>query len=220
MPQGDTWVLCATTLITSKIPSQVSNNLKTCCEFKNLTKQLRSACVCLEAQDKWTNLLNIHVVGQKAHREYYYGNRYFSETYPEKMLYIIHDKMDHSKMASPHFSHKTNVTESFMKMSVAVTGIIAHGHGNVRYAHYGVGIFPTDSNHTIGSIARLLHDLEGAPKNSLRTLFSIERNQSTLTKVLLVRAQINKRLKETLRSRVSNVTFKIFLAKARKLAWH
>ena len=38
--------------------------------------------------------------------------------------------------------------------------------------------------------------------------------------VLGVRAQINKRLKETLRSRVSSVAFKIFLAKTRKLAWH
>ena len=48
-----------------------------------------------------------------------------------------------------------------------------------------MGIFPTNSNHTIGSIARLLHDLEGEPKNSSRTLFSIERNQSTLTMALL-----------------------------------
>ena len=35
---------------------------------------------------------------------------------------------------------------------------------------------------------------------------------------LLVRAQINKRLKETLRSRISSVTFKIFFATTRKLA--
>ena len=101
------------------------------CGLCDTYKQLRSACVCSEAQDKWTNLLNIHVASQKAHREYYYGNRYFFETYPEKMLCIIHDKMDHSKTASPHFSHKTKVTESFMKMPVAVTSMIAHGHGDV-----------------------------------------------------------------------------------------
>ena len=35
-----------------------------------------------------------------------------------------------------------------------------------------------------------------------------------------VRAQINKRLKKTLRSRISSVTFKKNLAKTRKLAWH
>ena len=51
--------------------------------------------------------------------------------------------------------------------------------------HYGLGIFPTDSNHTIGSIAKLLRDLEAPPKKSSRHLFSTERDQSTLTKALL-----------------------------------
>ena len=35
-----------------------------------------------------------------------------------------------------------------------------------------------------------------------------------------VRAQFNKRLKETLRARISSVIFQFFLAKTRKLAWH
>ena len=35
-----------------------------------------------------------------------------------------------------------------------------------------------------------------------------------------VRAQFNKRWKETIRARISSVIFKFFLAKARKLAWH
>ena len=33
-------------------------------------------------------------------------------------------------------------------------------------------IFPTDSNHTVGSIAKLLRDLELPPKYSSRELFS------------------------------------------------
>jgi len=49
---------------------------------------------------------------------------------PEKMVTIIHDKMDHSKTASPHFSHKNKATDSFMKLPIAVTGMIAHGHGD------------------------------------------------------------------------------------------
>ena len=106
--------------------------------------------------------------GQRAHRLLYYANRHTSEMYPAKMLCVIHDKMDHSKTASPHYSHKTKVTDSFMKMPFAITGMIAHGHGDVRYAHYGIDIFPTNSNHTIGSIAQLLRDLEGQPKNLSR----------------------------------------------------
>ena len=88
------------------------------------------------------------------------------------MLTIIHDKMDHSKTAFPHFSHKSKSTDSFMKLPVAVTSMIAHGHGDIRYAHYGLDIFPTDSNHTIGSIAKSLRDLENPPTNSSRQLFS------------------------------------------------
>jgi len=57
-------------------------------------------------------------------------------------------------------------------------------------AHYGVGIFPTDSNHTIGSITKLLRDLEATPKNSSHILFSVARTQSTLMKALLEGSKI------------------------------
>ena len=83
----------------------------------------------------------------------------------------MHDKMDHAKTASPVFSHKSKELDSLVKLLVPVTGMIAHGHGNVRYAHYGLDIFPHDSNYTIGSMAKLLHDLEGPPKSSFRQLF-------------------------------------------------
>ena len=84
---------------------------------------------------------------------------------------IIHDKMDHSKTSSPHFSHKSKHMDSFMKLPISVTGMIVHGYGDIRYAHFGLDIFPTNSNHTMGSIAKLLGDLELPPKHSLRELF-------------------------------------------------
>ena len=59
-----------------------------------------------------------------------------------------------------------------MKLPSSITGMIAHGHGDIHYAHYGPDIFPTDSNHSVGSIAKLLRDLELPPKYSLRELFS------------------------------------------------
>ena len=149
-------------------------------------KRLKSACILQSrAQEKLAYILQTHIAGQKVHiRELYYANRHISEEYPEKMLTIIHDKMDHSKTASPHFSHKSKATDSFMKLPVAVTGMIAHGHGDIRYAHYGLDIFPTDSNHTIGSIAKLLRDLENPPKNSSRQLFSGGRG-SVLSEAIL-----------------------------------
>ena len=96
----------------------------------------------------------------------------FSQRKSRGSVTIIHNKMDHSKTSSPHFSHKSKHMDSFMKLLISVTGMIAHGHGDIRYAHYGLDIFPSDSNHTVGSIAKLLRDLELPPKYSSRELFS------------------------------------------------
>ena len=59
-----------------------------------------------------------------------------------------------------------------MKLPISITGMIAHGHGDIRYAHYRLNIFRTDSNHTVGSIAKLLRNLELPPKYSSWKLFS------------------------------------------------
>ena len=97
--------------------------------------------------------------------------------------------MDHSKTSFPHFSHKSKHMDSFMKLPIFVTGMIAYGHGNVRYAHYGLDIFPSDSNHTMGSIAKLLRDLELPPKHSSCELFSGSRTAPLFT-ALLARAEM------------------------------
>ena len=126
----------------------------------------------------------MHIASQRAHRELYYANRFLSEKQPEKCVTIIHDKMDHSKTLSPHFSHKSKHMDSFMKLPISVTGMIAHGHGDIRYAHYGLDIFPSDSNHTVGSIAKLLRDLKLPPKHSSRELFSGSRTAPLFTALL------------------------------------
>ena len=55
-----------------------------------------------------------------------------------------HNKMDHAKIASPMFSHKSKELDSLVKLPMSVIGMIAHGHGDVCYAHYGLDIFPHD----------------------------------------------------------------------------
>jgi hypothetical protein len=115
--------------------------------------------------------LNEHNALARAHRELYYANRNLSISEPEKVLTIIHDKMDHSKIASPHFSHKNKSTEAFMKLPVSVTGMIAHGHGDIQYAHYGLDLYPADSNHIVVSVAKVLRDLEDVPKFVSRQIF-------------------------------------------------
>ena len=49
--------------------------------------------------------------------------------------------------------------------------MIAHGHGDVKFAHYALDLYPADSNHTIGSFAKLLRDLEKPPASSSGLLF-------------------------------------------------
>jgi len=68
----------------------------------------------------------------------------------------MHDKMDHAKTTSPVFSHKSKEIDGLVKLPVSVTSMIVHGYGNVHYVHYGLDIFPHDSNYTIGSMAKLL----------------------------------------------------------------
>ena len=100
--------------------------------------------------------MNEHNVLACTHRELYYVNRNLSISELEKVLTIIYDKMDHLKTTCPYFSHKSKSTEAFMKLLVSVTGMIAHGHGNIWYVHYGLDLYSADSNYIVGSVAKVL----------------------------------------------------------------
>lgn len=45
------------------------------------------------------------------------------------------------------------------------------GHGDVKFADYVLDLYPMDSNHTIGSLALLLRDLQKLHAYSSRSLF-------------------------------------------------
>ena len=141
---------------------------ETCDKYKELRKGVIGRS---EHALKWSKKLEKHLAIARAHREYYYAKRYHSLTYPHECLTVMHDKMDHAKTASPVFSHKSKELDSLVKLPVSMTSMIAHGHGVVCYAHYGLDIFLHDSNYTIGSMAKLLRDLEGPPKSSSPQLF-------------------------------------------------
>jgi hypothetical protein len=53
-----------------------------------------------------------------------------------------------------------------VKLPVVVIEMIVHGHKDYRYVHYGLDIFPSDSNHSFGPTAKLLRDVELPPKYS------------------------------------------------------
>ena len=147
---------------------------------------MKSACTRgSRAYDVCQKRLDMHIASQRVHRELYYANRFLLEKEPEKYVTIIHDKIDQSKTSSLHFSHKSKHMDLFMKLPIYVAKMIVHGHGNVRYIRYGLDIFPSDSNHTMGSIAKLLRDLELPPKHSSCELFQEIEQHRCLRRCLL-----------------------------------
>jgi hypothetical protein len=58
-----------------------------------------------------------------------------------------------------------------MRLLKSVAGMIAHGHGYICYAHYGLDLYLFDSNHIVGSIAKVLSNLEDVPKCASRHIF-------------------------------------------------
>ena len=107
-----------------------------------------------------------HFAKQEAHRNIYYSTRYMSISKPEKCLTIIYDKMDHATMASPCFANKSKNTDAFIQLPIAVMDMIAHGSGDVKFAHFPLDLYPSDSNHIVGFVAKLLCNLE-KPSTSL-----------------------------------------------------
>ena len=51
--------------------------------------------------------LQMHLNKAWAHCDLYVANRYRSKCFPHECVTIMHDKINHAKIASPVFSHKT-----------------------------------------------------------------------------------------------------------------
>lgn len=56
------------------------------------------------------------------------------------------------------------IAYSTTSLWVVLIGMIAHGHGNVKFVHYTLQVYDlVDLNHTIGPYAQFLHDSERQP---------------------------------------------------------
>jgi hypothetical protein len=82
---------------------------------------------------------------------------------PSQFLYIIHDKMDHTKTAIPRMQRITKATSGLGQIPISLTGMLTHGHGDGAYVHYSMALWPANSNFTISSLCRVLRALERAP---------------------------------------------------------
>jgi hypothetical protein len=78
----------------------------------------------------------------------------------DEFLCIIHDKMDHVKIAFPRLQVVNKMICGLGQLPITLTGMRVHGHGNEKYAQYSNELWLNDLNFTIGSLLRLLRTLE------------------------------------------------------------
>ena len=160
------------------------DNFARCATCDKYNELIKGAIYGSHTAMKWSRRLDKHLVTARAHRDIYYINRNLSLNSPHECVTIIHDKMDDVKIASPIFSHKSKELDGLVKLLVLVTGMIAHGHADVCYPHYGLDVFAHDFNYTIGSMAKLLRDLELERKSSSRELFKNSKSTNLFGAVL------------------------------------
>ena len=113
----------------------------------------------------------IHMMQQQSCRNVYYTWRKFSQMQKDKYLCIIHDKMDQKKTTIPRLRVNSKDYANAYQLQVSLTGMITHGHGHGMYGNFSLnGLWPSDPNATIGSLALCLQNLERIESHGLGDL--------------------------------------------------
>jgi hypothetical protein len=150
-PMGSTFAKCT---LCDSLQQYISRSVKRSLEYVAFVKQR-----------------SMHLNHQVACRRVYHSWREESKRNKGEILCIIHNKMDSNKTAIPRMRVTTKLTVALGQLPINVTGMVTHGHGDGAYAHYSTDLWPTDSNYTISSLARLLRRLEEQPIRVSRDIF-------------------------------------------------
>jgi hypothetical protein len=102
------------------------DNFAQCIECNRLKSFRASSTRRLHSEDLWNLKLKDHIVAQRTHWKLYYANINLSISEIDKVIIIIHNKMDHLKTTSSHFFHRKKTIESFMWLLISIIGIITH----------------------------------------------------------------------------------------------
>ncbi|KAL3697195.1 hypothetical protein R1sor_011271 [Riccia sorocarpa] len=103
-----------------------------------------------------------HMKHQMSGRTIYYSHRELSTSSPSLYLSFIHDAMDLAKTIIPRLCDKVKtLMRSVLPLPLKVIGILNHGHEPGVVAHVTLGgLWKSDPNYTITSIAKQLRDYE------------------------------------------------------------
>ncbi|KAL3691171.1 hypothetical protein R1sor_004822 [Riccia sorocarpa] len=103
-----------------------------------------------------------HLKHQMSGRTVYYSHKELSTSSPSLYLSFIHDAMDLAKTIIPRLCDKVKTLMGYVQpLPLKVIGILNHGHELGVVAHVTVGgLWKSDPNYTITSIAKQLRDYE------------------------------------------------------------
>ena len=89
------------------------DNFARCSTCDNFQSQKKLTQPRAQVSLLWSKKMQVHIDSPFAHRDLYYLNRYRLKSSPHEVVTIMHDKMDHSKIASLVLSHKVKYLESW-----------------------------------------------------------------------------------------------------------
>ncbi len=115
--------------------------------------------------------LKKHILHQESCRNLYHIWRTKLVQSKDEFLCIIHDKMDHAKTTFLRLQVCNKMIFGLGQLHITLTKMIAHGHGDERYAQYSNESWPNNPNFTITSLLQLLQTLEVAQISKSKLLF-------------------------------------------------
>ena len=78
----------------------------------------------------------------------------------QSICVFIHDKMDQKKTCIPQVNPIPKSLSQAMSLSISLTRMLTHGHGQNAYGHFALGFWLGDPNFTIGSLSKCFQNLE------------------------------------------------------------
>ncbi len=108
---------------------------------------------------------------QESCRSLYHTWRFEFVQFKDEFLCFIHDKMDHAKTTFLMLQMAKKMICGLGQLPITLMGMIAHSHGNERYAQYSNKLWPNDPNFIIASLLRFFQTLEKALACESKMLF-------------------------------------------------
>lgn len=93
------------------------------------------------------------------HTSLHTKGRYHLIKHLDIVVTIIYDNIDQRKTASFKYTSNSKTSEYLARLFISVMDMIVYGHGDVKFAHCSLDLYPANLNQLVGSFAKLLRNL-------------------------------------------------------------